>query len=171
MQPFPACGCIDLLFQTHNKRCPCLTPACYALANVDRKKHHLSQITPIPHITTAGWFISQKFLQSTEGATLAGMLTTKVMANCTLVNADMFLKELKLSHTLWRCTHHGGKAETAPEAGTVWRWGGYWCWFRDGGQKGVSVRANGVRGQGRRQDLTKGRHQHRLLAVRRRGHI
>jgi 15-cis-phytoene desaturase len=60
-----------------------------------RNKYRPSQTTPIPHLTMAGDWTSQKFLGSMEGAVLGGKLAAEVVANRALGNADKPLKEVQ----------------------------------------------------------------------------
>jgi len=60
-----------------------------------RNKYRPSQTTPIPHLTMAGDWTSQKFLGSMEGALLGGKLAAEVVANRALGNADKPLKEVQ----------------------------------------------------------------------------
>eukprot|EP00979_Chaetoceros_neogracilis_P004283 scaffold755_cov222-Chaetoceros_neogracile.AAC.4 len=60
-----------------------------------RNKYRPSQTTPIPHLTMAGDWTSQKFLGSMEGAVLGGKLAAEVVANRALGNADKPLKEIQ----------------------------------------------------------------------------
>lgn len=60
-----------------------------------RNKYRPSQTTPIPHLTMAGDWTSQKFLGSMEGAVLGGKLAAEVVANRAIGNADKPLKEIQ----------------------------------------------------------------------------
>lgn len=60
-----------------------------------RNKYRPSQTTPIPHLTMAGDWTSQKFLGSMEGAVLGGKLAAKVVANRALGNADEPIKKIQ----------------------------------------------------------------------------
>merc|ERR1712127_708855 len=60
-----------------------------------RNKYRPSQTTPIPHLTMAGDWTSQKFLGSMEGALLGGKLAAEVVANRAVGNADKALKDIQ----------------------------------------------------------------------------
>merc|ERR1711957_1055321 len=60
-----------------------------------RNKYRPSQTTPIPHLTMAGDWTSQKFLGSMEGAVLGGKLAAEVVANRAIGNADKPLKAIQ----------------------------------------------------------------------------
>jgi len=60
-----------------------------------RNKYRPSQTTPIPSLTLAGCYTSQKFLGSMEGATLSGKLAAEVIANRAKGNADLPVKEIQ----------------------------------------------------------------------------
>ena len=56
------------------------TPRSVYAAIPGRNKYRPSQVTPIPHLTMAGDWTSQKFLGSMEGAVLGGKLAAEVIA-------------------------------------------------------------------------------------------
>lgn len=60
-----------------------------------RNKYRPSQTTPIPHLTMAGDWTSQKFLGSMEGAVLGGKLAAEVIANRAIGNADKPIKDIQ----------------------------------------------------------------------------
>jgi len=60
-----------------------------------RNKYRPGQTTPIPHLTMAGDWTSQKFLGSMEGAVLGGKLAAEVVANRAIGNADKSMKEIQ----------------------------------------------------------------------------
>eukprot|EP00586_Coscinodiscus_wailesii_P011162 CAMPEP_0172495904 /NCGR_PEP_ID=MMETSP1066-20121228/79715_1 /TAXON_ID=671091 /ORGANISM="Coscinodiscus wailesii, Strain CCMP2513" /LENGTH=571 /DNA_ID=CAMNT_0013267911 /DNA_START=327 /DNA_END=2042 /DNA_ORIENTATION=+ len=74
-----------------------------------RNKYRPSQTTPIPHLTMAGDWTSQKFLGSMEGALLGGKLAAEVVANRALGNADKPIKDIQ-QHVI-----DGAEAHTAKD--------------------------------------------------------
>merc|ERR1712232_1207096 len=60
-----------------------------------RNKYRPSQTTPIPSLTMAGDWTSQKYLGSMEGAVLGGKLAAEVVANRAKGNADKPIKEIQ----------------------------------------------------------------------------
>merc|ERR1712194_745187 len=60
-----------------------------------RNKYRPGQRTPIPNLTMAGDWTSQKFLGSMEGAVLGGKLAAEVVANRAVGNPDKEIKEIQ----------------------------------------------------------------------------
>jgi len=60
-----------------------------------RNKYRPSQTTPIPQLTMAGDWTSQKFLGSMEGAILGGKLAAEVVSNRAIGNPDKEIKEIQ----------------------------------------------------------------------------
>merc|ERR1712086_624673 len=60
-----------------------------------RNKYRPGQRTPIPNLTMAGDWTSQKFLGSMEGAVLGGKLAAEVVSNRALGNADKPIKDIQ----------------------------------------------------------------------------
>lgn len=73
-----------------------------------RNKFRPSQTTPIPHLTMAGDWTSQKFLGSMEGAVLGGKLAAEVIANRAIGNADKPIKDIQ-QHIIDRAAVHVAK--------------------------------------------------------------
>lgn len=73
-----------------------------------RNKYRPSQTTPIPNLTMAGDWTSQKFLGSMEGALLGGKLAAEVVANRALGNPDKPLKDIQ-QHVIDSAATHVAK--------------------------------------------------------------
>uniref|UniRef100_A0A7S2UKN1 Amine oxidase n=2 Tax=Attheya septentrionalis TaxID=420275 RepID=A0A7S2UKN1_9STRA len=73
-----------------------------------RNKYRPSQTTPIPHVTMAGDWTSQKFLGSMEGAVLGGKLAAEVVANRAIGNPDAPIKEIQ-EHIIEKAATHVAK--------------------------------------------------------------
>eukprot|EP00978_Attheya_sp_CCMP212_P043912 scaffold294920_cov59-Attheya_sp.AAC.2 len=73
-----------------------------------RNKYRPSQTTPIPHVTMAGDWTSQKFLGSMEGAVLGGKLAAEVVANRAIGNPDKAIKEIQ-EHIIEKAATHVAK--------------------------------------------------------------
>jgi len=70
-----------------------------------RNKYRPSQTTPIPQLTMAGDWTSQKFLGSMEGAVLGGKLAAEVVANRAIGNPDKPIKEIQAHITESAASH------------------------------------------------------------------
>lgn len=73
-----------------------------------RNKYRPSQTTPIPNLTMAGDWTSQKFLGSMEGAVLGGKLAARVVANRAMGNPDEPIKEIQ-AHVVESARRHVAK--------------------------------------------------------------
>jgi len=70
-----------------------------------RNKYRPSQTTPIPQLTMAGDWTSQKFLGSMEGAILGGKLAAEVVSNRAIGNPDKEIKEIQ-QHVIDSAPNH-----------------------------------------------------------------
>ena len=94
-------------------------------APAGRNKYRPSQTTPIPQFTMAGYYTSQKFLGSMEGATLSGKLAAEVISNRAIGNADKPIKEIQ-QHIIDAAASHVAKEPVGVKGeGAIAFGGGY----------------------------------------------
>jgi len=88
-----------------------------------RNKYRPSQTSPIPHLTMAGDWTSQKFLGSMEGAILGGKLAAEVIANRALNNPEFPIKDIQ-PHIVESAKNHVAKDPPGVKGDGAIAWGG-----------------------------------------------
>merc|ERR1712232_106615 len=88
-----------------------------------RNKYRPSQTSPIPNLTMAGDWTSQKFLGSMEGAVLGGKLAAEVVANRAKGNPDKPIKEIQ-QHIIDAAASHVAKEPAGVKGDGAIAWGG-----------------------------------------------
>jgi len=88
-----------------------------------RNKYRPSQTSPIPHLTMAGDWTSQKFLGSMEGAILAGKLAAEVVSNRALNNPEFPVKDVQ-PHVVESAQNYVSKNPPGVKGEGAIAWGG-----------------------------------------------
>jgi len=88
-----------------------------------RNKYRPSQTSPIPNLTMAGDWTSQKFLGSMEGAVLGGKLAAEVISNRALNNPEFPIKDIQ-PHIVESAKNYVAKEPAGVKGDGAIAWGG-----------------------------------------------